>query len=59
MDLVTQDIEFIREVRRLCIKHDFEKAIEVAKQVDDPNTRKTLLFICKSFKTSQFNVHAA
>ncbi|HSC66281.1 MAG TPA: hypothetical protein VLC79_01210 [Cellvibrio sp.] len=59
MDLVTQDIEFIREVRRLCIKHDFEKAIEVAKKVDDPNTRKTLIFICKSFKTSQINVHAA
>lgn len=59
MDLVTQDIEFIREVRRLCLKHDFEKAIELAKNVADPNTRNTLLFICRSFRASQISQHAA
>jgi hypothetical protein len=59
MDLVTKDIELIREVRCLCLKHDFDRAIDLAKNVDDPNTRNTLLFICQSFKTSQISVHAA
>lgn len=59
MDLVIKDIELIREVRCLCLKHEFEQAIDLAKKVEDPNTRNTLLVICRSFKTSQINVHAA
>lgn len=59
MDLIMKDIELIREVRCLCLKHDFEQAIEIARKVDDPNTRDTLLFICRSFKTSQISVQAA
>jgi hypothetical protein len=59
MDLVTKDIEIIREVRRLCLKHDFERATELAKKVADAHTRDTLLFICKSFKATQLHTHAA
>lgn len=59
MDLVTKDIELIREVRCLCLKHDFDQAIDLARKVDDPNTRNTLMFICRSFKTSQINIRAA
>lgn len=59
MDLVMKDIELIREVRCLCLKHDFDRAIDLARKVDDPKTRDTLLFICRSFKTSQINVRAA
>lgn len=59
MDLLTKDIELIREVRCLCLKHDFDGAIDLARKVEDPNTRDTLLFICKSFKTSQIRVRAA
>ncbi|HCS64232.1 MAG TPA: hypothetical protein DIW64_09210 [Cellvibrio sp.] len=59
MDLVTKDIELIREVRCLCLKHDFDQAIDLARKVDDPNTRDTLMFICRSFKTSQINIRAA
>jgi len=54
-----QDIERIRTARILCIQHRFEEAINVARKVEDPETRNTLLFICKSFQASQIKVHAA
>ncbi len=53
------DIERIRTARILCIQHRFQDAIEIARKVEDPKTRETLLFICKSFQASQFSVHAA
>lgn len=59
MDLIKKDIELIREVRCLCLKHDFETAVAVARTVTDIKTRDTLLFICRSFKTAQINVRAA
>jgi len=59
MDLVTKDIELIREVRCLCLKHDFDAAVARARTVTDPETRDTLLFICRSFKAAQINVRAA
>ncbi len=59
MDLVTKDIELIREVRCLCLKHDFDAAVALARTVTDPETRDTLLFICRSFKAAQINVRAA
>ncbi|WP_062065769.1 hypothetical protein [Cellvibrio sp. OA-2007] len=59
MDLIRKDIELIREVRCLCLKHDFEIAVSKARTVTDPETRETLLFICRSFKAAQINVQAA
>lgn len=59
MELVTRDIETIRAVRRLCIQHEFDRALDLAKTVEDATTRNTLVFICKSFKSSQINVRAA
>lgn len=53
------DIERIRTARILCIQHRFEEAIEIARKVEDLKTRETLLFICKSFQSSQFKVSAA
>lgn len=59
MELVTKDIELIREVRCLCLKHDFDRAIDLARKVGDLNTRDTLLFICRSFKISKISAQAA
>lgn len=53
------DIERIRTARILCIQHRFEEAIEIARRVEDPQTRETLMFICRSFQSSQFKVKAA
>jgi hypothetical protein len=53
------DIERIRTARILCIQHRFAEALDIARKVEDPKTRETLLFICKSFQTSQIRVHAA
>ncbi len=53
------DIERIRTARILCIQHRFAEALEIARNVEDPKTRETLLFICKSFETSQIRVRAA
>ncbi|WP_039913696.1 hypothetical protein [Cellvibrio mixtus] len=52
------DIERIRTARILCIQHRFREAIEIARKVEDPETRETLLFICKCFQSSQLSVHA-
>ena len=59
MDLITADIEIIRAVRRLCLKQSFEEAMTLARKVEDAETRKTLLFICSSFKSTQFSTRAA
>ena len=59
MDLVTRDIETIRAVRRLCLQHEFDRALDQAKTVEDATTRNTLMFICRSFKIAQINVRAA
>lgn len=59
MDLIRKDIELIREVRCLCLKHDFETAVVKAQTVTNPETRETLLFICRSFRAAQIKVHAA
>lgn len=59
MELVTQDIETIRAVRRLCLQHEFDRAIDLARNIEDLKTRDTLVFICKSFKASQISVKAA
>jgi len=53
------DIELIRSARILCIQHKFDEAIQIARKVEDTKTRETLLFICKSFRSSQFNDRAA
>jgi hypothetical protein len=53
------DIELIRSARILCIQHKFEEAIQIAYKVEDQKTRETLLFICKSFQSSQFGKRAA
>lgn len=53
------DIERIRTARILCIQHRFEEAIMIAKKVEDPQTRETLLFICKSFEVSRIRVNVA
>lgn len=59
MELITKDIELIRETRYLCLKHDFDKAIALARKVNDINARDTLLSICRSFKTAKFSQRAA
>lgn len=59
MELITKDIELIRETRHLCLKQDFDKAIDLARKVNDLNARDTLLSICRSFKTSKFSRRAA
>lgn len=59
MELVTRDIETIRAVRRLCIQHEFDRALDMAKTVEDATTRNTLIFICRSFKTAQITVKVA
>lgn len=53
------DIEIIRTARILCIQHKFDEAIQIARKVEDLNTRETLLFICRSFQSSQFGARAA
>ena len=59
MELIAKDIKLIREVRCLCLKHDFEAAVATARTVTDLKTRDTLLFICRSFKAAQINTQAA
>jgi hypothetical protein len=53
------DIELIRTARILCIQHKFEEAIQIARKVEDLQTRETLMFICRSFRSSQFSERAA
>jgi hypothetical protein len=54
MSLVMNDIEIIREVRRLCLQHRFQDALDNAWKIEDSETRQTLLAICNSFVRSQF-----
>lgn len=53
------DIELIRTARILCIQHKFDEAIQIARKVEDLKTRETLLFICKSFQSTQLGSRAA
>lgn len=55
MSLVTRDIEIIREVRRLCLQHRFDDAQAMAREIEDTDTRQTLLAICRSFLRAQFS----
>ena len=59
MELITHDIATIRAVRRLCIQHEFDQALDLAKTVEDVTTRNTLVSICKSFKFSQIKIRTA
>lgn len=59
MGLIMSDIEIIREVRCLCIKHKFDEATSLARKVEDIPTRETLTLICKSFEQSQIKIRAA
>jgi hypothetical protein len=54
MSLITQDIEIIRQVRRLCLQQRFEEALDEAWKIEDAETRQTLLAICNSFVRSKF-----
>jgi len=40
--MIMNDVEIIRAVRVLCIKHDFDEALRLANKVQDPESRKTL-----------------
>lgn len=53
------DIEIIRQVRRLCLQHRFEDALNEAWKIEDSETRQTLLAICNSFLKSQFSEKVA
>lgn len=53
------DIEIIRAVRMLCIKHEFDDALRLANKVQDDDSRQTLTAICNSFRNSQISVKAA
>ena len=53
------DVDIIRNVRMLCLKKQFADAIHLAQKVQDPESRKTLVFICNSFEHSMIKVHAA
>ncbi len=59
MSLIMNDIEIIREVRRLCLQHRFEDALNHAWRIEDYETRQTLLAICNSFLKSQFREKVA
>jgi len=54
--MIMNDIEIIRAVRVLCIKHEFDEAIRLANKVQDDESRKTLTSICESFRNSQISV---
>ena len=51
------DIDIIRATRRLCLQHDFYSAIDLARRVQHPETRDTLVKICNSFCKAQFKTH--
>lgn len=53
------DVDIIRRVRMLCLKKQFTDAIELAHSIEDPEARKTLVFICTSFEHSIIKSHAA
>jgi hypothetical protein len=55
MALINKDIEIIREVRRLCLQQRFVEALDHAREIEDTETRQTLLAICNSFLRSQFH----
>jgi hypothetical protein len=55
MNLINKDIETIRNVRRLCLQQRFVEALDKAREIEDAETRQTLLAICNSFLRSQFN----
>ena len=57
--MIMNDIEIIRAVRVLCIKHEFDQAIRLANKVQDDESRKTLTFICESFRNSQISLRTA
>lgn len=59
MSLIMNDIEIIREVRRLCLQHRFQEALDEAWKIEDSETRQTLLAICNSFLRSQFGEKVA
>lgn len=59
MSIVMNDIEIIRSVRELCMQYRFDEATLLAEKVEDDNSRKVLLSICRSFENSQFKVKAA
>lgn len=59
MSTVMNDIEIIRSVKVLFIQHRFDEATLLAKKVEDENSRKVLLSICKSFENTQFKIKAA
>ena len=54
--MIMNDVEIIRAVRVLCIKHEFDEAIRLANKVQDDESRKTLMSICYSFRNSQISV---
>ncbi len=57
--MTMNDIEIIRAVRILCIQHRFDEALRQASQVENEQSRKTLMAICNSFRNSQISVRAA
>ena len=59
MSLIMNDIEIIRQVRRLCLQHRFEDALNEAWKIEDSETRQTLLAICNSFLKSQISEKVA
>lgn len=59
MSLIMNDIEIIRQVRRLCLQHRFDEALSEAWKIEDSDTRQTLLAICNSFLKSQFKEKVA
>ncbi len=59
MSLIMNDIEIIRQVRRLCLQHRFEEALNEAWKIEDSETRQTLLAICNSFLKSQISEKVA
>ncbi len=59
MSIMTNDIEIIREVRRLCLQHRFTDALNEACKIEDAETRQTLIAICNSFLRSQFGEKVA
>lgn len=59
MSLIENDIEIIRQVRRLCLQQRFDEALDEAWKIEDSETRQTLLAICNSFVRSKFKEKVA
>lgn len=57
--MTMSDIEIIRAVRILCIQQRFDEALRQASQVEDEQSRRTLMAICTSFRNSQITARAA